>query len=354
MGISSRRAAATGMAAAAALSAAGWAGSPALAVPTPAHSRIVVGSAETTGSLRDGASLFQAQVRRAVGETEGQPSLGRQAEAAAPSARPTVTIPADCNVTVTNADVTRKALSSRGVWQRGALLETYWGAMDIEAQAVTRAKQVIYSAEKWLDRFLIVERGTGMLWRIDVTRTFSADNALLSTTVRKVKVAPGWGHVKHMVRIQNQLYVVTTSGAMVRHTIASTLQLGPAVTIADKGFAGIKGLSNAGRWTIEQPGADVVADFIVSTTTTGMLKEYAFPIAAPARFAHQTLRKTGWGGFTHVSVGGCRTGTARHLIGVMPTGDAFVYRDANMFDANGADIRKVGLLAKGWKPIFSD
>ncbi|WP_406832583.1 hypothetical protein ABEG17_07115 [Pedococcus sp. KACC 23699] len=179
----------------------------------------------------------------------------------------------------------------------------------------------------------------GSLWRM----------AYNGTSLATSSVSPrGWGSVRHLTAslTGTRLYALTTTGGLYRYSLNSAGRPTSLGAIATTGWGGIKFLSPASP--------DGTFDSFVGVASSGALREYLVNRSTGSTRG-STLSASGWGGMKHISVGSCGTNSsAAPLIGILTTGDAYGYYDANAFDLNGSDISGVGKLGHGFTGLLAD
>jgi hypothetical protein len=184
-------------------------------------------------------------------------------------------------------------------------------------------------------------REDGMLYRI----TVQADDG--GVRVAAKRVARGWGEVRVLAAGSptgdsgvTYLYGLTVTGGLKRYVTSPDGQrLLSARTIATTGWSDIRTLS-FDRVQLTGPGARPrEADVMLATTRRGYLAEFAFPRTTYLMWTRTNLRTSTWGGWATLTSGFCDSDQpSRPIMGVRPSGEAFLYVDQNGNDGWGGDI----------------
>lgn len=200
-----------------------------------------------------------------------------------------------------------------------------------------------------IDRFFAVHP-SGDLRRLAITERPKTGGGF-SVSLDEATVGRGWGAMRTMVSSGPYLYGITTGGALNRYSVTPTYGVTAAGTVSTKGWGGIRSLGYGGWWTM--PGGKRAED-LVALTRTGEVKAYVVPRDKPSALTAHTLKAGGWGMFTHLAVGECKTGKGRVLAGVKANGDVHAYLDTNADDQSGADIKAGPRVARGWTGLVAD
>ncbi|AJT40367.1 hypothetical protein [Psychromicrobium lacuslunae] len=172
-------------------------------------------------------------------------------------------------------------------------------------------------------------------------------------TITKKKVNGTWGSIRKMTTTLGIsgtadaiAYALTDQGGLNRYTLpAKPENMTGTTVVATSGWQNVNTLS---YYYSKKLADGDIGDVLLATTKAGQLIEYTLPRKTPGKWSSVVVRSTSWQNITTLSRGGCLSGPLTPWIGMLGSGDAYLYTDKNYATPVSGDIAGLGHLATGW------